>query len=354
MATLLEIQPRDPAWADVLCRHQHDCYHMAEYLTLMAAHEPGATVSGLLYRHDDAEAFLPIVVRPLPAHLGPEINGSDFFVPYGYGGPVGPAIADATAFSGWLNAVKEWALQKNIVSGFLRWHPLLPSPLDSNSGDLQIRGATVAVDLEAFCGAYDDAPRPTHRSEIRWLLRNNYTIAWDAWEYFEDFQRLYAATMARLSAKASYHYSAEYFDQMKRRLSNVLHLGVVLTPTQTVAAAALFTECSGIVQYSLSASDEGLSRKSPTKLLIAAARSWAKSRGNKWLHLGGGLGSDRDRLFQFKAGFSDFVMPFAISQFVFDQCKYDALVARATTIATAPTSSPYFPAYRALLEHAAP
>jgi hypothetical protein len=129
----------------------------------------------------------------------------------------------------------------------------------------------------------------------------------------------------------------------------MLHLGVVMSPSGQVAAAALFTECGGIVQYSLSASDESMRKKSPTKLLVAAARGWAKSRGNQWLHLGGGLGSQRDKLFQFKAGFSETETPFAISKLVFNQHEYDVLCRRATELAHRDTDANRFPAYRALL-----
>ncbi len=353
MGAITELSPMDRQWDNVLRRHPHDCYHTDDYLSLMAAHEPGTTVKGLLYGNATAEVFLPILVRPLPSALGGHIEGSDCLVPYGYGGPVGSAIADSETFRDWLSALTQWALDRKIVSCFVRWHPLLHTPDHLKCAQLRIRGTTVAVDLATFSGVLDDVPRPSHRTEIRWLLRNNYSVVWDGWEYFEDFRRLYAATMVRLSAKATYRYSGEYFHEMRRRLGSMLHLGVVLSPAKTVAAAALFTECSGIVQYSLSASDEGLRKKSPTKLLIAAARAWAKSRGNKWLHLGGGLGSQRDDLFQFKAGFSDFIMPFATSEFVFDPHKYDAMVLKAEAVAGALASASYFPTYRSLLETAA-
>ena len=349
MATLSEIAPVDPQWAEVLGQNRHDCYHTAEYLLLMASQEPLAGVKGLFYQEPGIEIFLPILVRPLPDLLGGADAGSDFMVPYGYGGPIGSGLDNPDLFHRWVNALGEWAVNNNIHTGFLRWHPLLSIPMEQDTGSLSLLGATVAVDLTGFQGDVDAAARPTHRSEIRWLLRNGYSVVWDDWDRYEDFRRLYAATMARLAASSSYRYSSEYFQEMRRRLGGMLHLGVVMCPAGQVAAAALFTECDGIVQYSLSASDESMRKKSPTKLLVAAARGWAKSRGNQWLHLGGGLGSQRDKLFQFKAGFSETEMPFAISKLVFNQHKYDVLCRHATELAHRDTDANRFPAYRAIL-----
>ena len=72
-----------------------------------------------------------------------------------------------------------------------------------------------------------------------------------------------------------------------------------------MAAAALFVETSGIVQYHLAGSDERYSRDRPTKILMNAVRSWAQERGDVRLHLGGGVGGADDSLMHFKAGFSD-------------------------------------------------
>jgi hypothetical protein len=112
----------------------------------------------------------------------------------------------------------------------------------------------------------------------------------------------------------------------------------------------LFTECAGIVQYSLSASDERFRRKSPTKLLLGDARLWSRKRGNKWLHLGGGLGAQKDALYKFKAGFSNCEKPFVISKVIFDQTEYGESVRQARNLAKNFEDSQSFPEYRAIIE----
>ena len=58
------------------------------------------------------------------------------------------------------------------------------------------------------------------------------------------------------------------------------------------------------MQYHLSGMSEAFARERPTKLMLDHVRQWARARGNRWLHLGGGVGSAQDNLFKFKAGFS--------------------------------------------------
>ena len=83
-----------------------------------------------------------------------------------------------------------------------------------------------------------------------------------------------------------------------------MHLWVV-KKGQEIAAGGLFGECCKIVQYHLSGSSVEHERFSPTRLMLADVFDWARERGNEQVHLGGGLGSSKDGLFHFKAGFSD-------------------------------------------------
>ena len=67
-------------------------------------------------------------------------------------------------------------------------------------------------------------------------------------------------------------------------------------------AAGLFFERQGIVQYHLSGSRRPALRRQPTKLMMDDMVAWAQARGNRVLHLGGGVGGREDSLFHFKAG----------------------------------------------------
>ena len=347
------VPPEEKKWNTVLESFPHDVYHTLQYMQHSSKDQVGSEVLGLLYNDEltKRKMFLPILINPLPVPLGGSASGFDISVPYGYGGPIADGKVDDETFTRFFQDLHLWAHQRSIVSGFLRWHPLFQIPDFTDNRNVIDCGVAVAVDLELFDGGIDDASRATHRSEIRWLIRNGYNVIWDDWSYYEKFQQLYSETMIRLESAESYQFDRTYFGNLRGAMEQMLHIGVVINGEGEVAAAALFTECAGIVQYSLSASDERFRRKSPTKLLLGGARLWSRRRGNKWLHLGGGLGAQKDALYKFKSGFSNCEKPFAISKIIFDDDDYKKLVRQAEEIAGDSGKDHNFPAYRSLLEN---
>jgi hypothetical protein len=83
-------------------------------------------------------------------------------------------------------------------------------------------------------------------------------------------------------------------------------------------------------------------------LRIDFLRRWAKSRGNRVFHLGGGVGGSEDSLFRFKAGFSQQRHPFHTWRMVADETVYRRLVKRWESRhgAEADGLDGFFPAYR--------
>jgi lipid II:glycine glycyltransferase (peptidoglycan interpeptide bridge formation enzyme) len=85
-------------------------------------------------------------------------------------------------------------------------------------------------------------------------------------------------------------------------------------------------------------------------MTLYQAALWGKQRGNRWLHIGGGLGGSDDKLFKFKAGFSPLRFQFQTIRMIIDSAKYQQLITlRAKSINMLPETlmaSTYFPAYR--------
>jgi spermidine synthase len=75
-------------------------------------------------------------------------------------------------------------------------------------------------------------------------------------------------------------------------------------------------------------------------------RSWAKERGNKILHLGGGVGGVADSLLQFKRGFSPLRNTFVTLRAVIEKQEYDRLVAARGPHLDLGVLTDFFPAYR--------
>ena len=118
------------------------------------------------------------------------------------------------------------------------------------------------------------------------------------------------------------------------------------------AAACIFFECDGIVQAHLGGTKSKFMKKSPFHLLLFHVAGWAKSRGNRYLHLGGGVGGSGDRLLEFKLGFSHLVFSFFTLRLITDEQKYRELADAPRRAANVPVDellgTEYFPAYRSL------
>ena len=156
--------------------------------------------------------------------------------------------------------------------------------------------------------------------------------------------------MRRKRAESRYFFKESYFARLRETSGPAnCHLLVTLHG-RDLAAAAIFTECCGIVQYHLSVMREEYRRLAPVKVLLNGVRVWAKTRGNTVVHLGGGHGGAEDSLFLFKAGFSERRHPFFVWRTVLDQRKYNLLTAaRAHYCALhglASECSSFFPFYR--------
>ena len=118
----------------------------------------------------------------------------------------------------------------------------------------------------------------------------------------------------------------------------------------SIAAAGLFTEEDGIVQYHLSGTDETFAQARPTKLMLHFVRGLMKERGNRVMNLGGGLGAARDSLFDFKAGFSKWREPFRTWRVVVDPERYADLSRERQPDKDPDDLSGYFPLYRRALD----
>jgi lipid II:glycine glycyltransferase (peptidoglycan interpeptide bridge formation enzyme) len=120
----------------------------------------------------------------------------------------------------------------------------------------------------------------------------------------------------------------------------------------TIVSAALINECNGIVQYHLGATLATFLEQAPKKLLLDYVRTWAKNRGNRIFHLGGGRGGAKDSLYNFKLGFANQTHPFSTLRFVVNEPQYHQwTVSQAQQFSQTPEqllASNFFPAYRAI------
>jgi ribosomal protein S18 acetylase RimI-like enzyme len=329
----------DVRWTEFLATTQHDFHHLPGYVALCAARESGDP-HALLVQGDRGAWLLPLVVRDAPS------GARDAVSPYGYPGPLvggeaGPAFAREAMTEG-VRLLRE----VGIVSLFVRFHPLLDADPPEGIGTAVLQGETVSVDLSLPEDVLWRQTRENHRRNITRALAEGYVARMDTdWGSFDEFKRLYHMTMERNGASGFYRFDDAYFAGLREALGERLHLGVV-EKDGVVVAASLLVETNGIVQYHLSGSDGSGARVQPTKLMLDFARRWAKARGNRYLHLGGGVGGRRDSLLSFKLGFSPLLRPYWTLRIVIDEPRYRRLVADRDPSLDPDVRDGYFPLYR--------
>lgn len=341
------------SWETILNKCVHDFYHVHTYVKLCARQENGQAM--LFVAHEGTSIFcLPLIIRPVSVASQGE-KYFDAISPYGYPGPLIYCETDQDQEKERfvlesLKAFQQICQSNGIISVFVRFHPIL-SPLFNAYmlyGCLVRHGETVSIDLTLSEEEMWRQIRYDHRSGIKKLRSLGHSVGIDSeWVFFEDFLQIYWQSMERCQADDYYYFSAEYFTQLREALGEHLHLCIVQMDEQ-VACAGLFTEFNGIVQYHLSGTRNNFMKRYPSKLMLDYMRRWAKERGNKFLHLGGGVGGHADSLFQFKAGFSKVRHSFYTWRFITDKSIYAEMV-RQWEIKNgliADSIEGFFPAYR--------
>ena len=337
---------QDSRWRSFLAASRHDFYHLPAYVDLCARQEGGEPAA--FWAEQGAAAMLiPMVLRPLPRGLAQDPGWRDAGAPYGYPCPLLLGSPGEDTVAAFLKAFREVGAAAGIVSAFLRFHPLLPLPGAPFQalGALVEQGQTVYLDLDLSLEELGRQTRPNHLADVRKLEREGFTSQLDRWERLDEFVRIYRETMQYRSADPFYRFDLGYFQDLRRCLGDHLHLCLIQDSGGAAAAAGLFTEVGGMVQFHLSGTSETYRRAGPAKMMLVHMRDWARRRGARYLHLGGGLGCRQDSLAFFKQGFSKLRSGFYTFRMVLDPVRYQALVERSGQPAQE-SADAFFPAYR--------
>jgi hypothetical protein len=338
----------DLRWKRFLERTRHDFFHLPEYVALASKYEGGKAAA--FYAEENGSAFLaPILIRDLPSELDAPDGWCDATTPYGYPTPIFLPSDDSDSFERFLEAFQDKGAEQGIITIFFRLHPLLELPQTplARHGTLVKHGQTISLDLSLPHEVIWRQVRHDHRADICKLERMGFEVTFDDWSRLDDFVEAYWSTMKRVSADDFYLFPECYFADLRTALGSTLHLCTVLSPEGELASAGLFTETGQISQGYLAGTNEKYLREAPSKLAIYSEAMWAKEAGNLTFHLGGGVGSRADSLFDFKAGFSKLRSDFFTFRMVLNESAYAALLSSTSQgDQTAGDHTVKFPPYR--------
>lgn len=263
----------------------------------------------------------------------------DFSTPYGYGG----WIIEGDDFDSLFNSYYRWAQENNIISEFVRYHPMLNNQkYCENYYEIVQLGEVVHMALDSPKLIWENITSK-NRNMIRKAIKNGVKIYYGRYpEIYESFRNIYNRTMDKDNADQYYYFGKDFYTSI---LEDLPHNAQVFYAEKdnTIIAASIILATNGRMNYHLSGSLKEYGTFAPTNYLLYEAAVWGSMNGYRTLYLGGGVGSGEDSLFKFKRAFyKGDLNHFYIGKKVFNQQKYDELLHHRGMI-----NSSFFPKYRA-------
>lgn len=284
-----------------------DVYYSCEYAVSFMENEDGVPYL-LSYEGDGCRLCYPIVEKDVAdfSAFHQYINHGVYFdwnTPYGYGGP----LADVEQLTceqqeGFKNELFALAKERNVVSQFLRFHPLLQNQSVCHQviENVYIKD-TIFINLNTSEDLMVQMDAK-NRNLIRKAIKNGIAITHDNGEYIDEFMKIYGVTMDRDNARDFYYFPKSYYEFMKEFMSKETEYFYAFKDEKMIAASIFFYG-NGSMHYHLSANLLEYRTFAPTNLILYEAANWGRKKGLKVLHLGGGVGVE-DSLFHFKKQFN--------------------------------------------------
>ena len=328
----------------------YDTYYLSGYSTSFYIHGDGEPL--LFYYNDGKIKGINVSMKrsitndPLFKGAFDNENYFDLATPYGYGGWIIENIAQDA--SGSIDVLfrnyESWCLRNNIVSEFVRFHPMIENHnLVEEYYDVINLGEVVAMDLTSPETIWENISSK-NRNVIRKAIKNDVRIYNGRYPIiYKKFREIYNSTMDMDGAEDYYYFGDSFYETICEKLPENAQV-FWAEKDGTIIAASIMLECNGYMNYHLSGSLREYRNLAATNLLLYKAALWGNAHGLKTLHLGGGVGSGEDSLFKFKKAFyKGDPRQFHIGCKVYNAAAYQELTMRR---ADSIKDEHFFPMYR--------
>ena len=277
----------------------------------------------------------------------------DIITPYGYGGPIIESLNSPSykekLIESYNKAFRNYADDNNIVSEFVRFHPIVRNAEDFNSiYQIKVDRTTFGTDLTQNDPiAYDFSN--SAKKKINKLLKK-YPIHYVYDEHpknLNDFKKIYYSTMDRKSAMAEYYFDDEYFNKLIEYFpDNLVTVKIFLDSNEKseLIGMGLYFRYGKYLHTHLSGTLTEFLKFSPAYILKQAFLEYGKENGYSIIHYGGGkTSSTEDSLREFKERFGQRTQfNFCLGTKIWNQEKYDEFC----TVMGTTKENDFFPAYR--------
>lgn len=278
------------------------------------------------------------------------INNSEYFdivTPYGYGGPVIEKCSGSKEklLENYETKFKEYCTKNNIVSEFIRFHPIIGNAFDFQKmyNPIYMR-KTLVTNLKD----YDDPVKSEFSKNCRKSIRQaiNKGITYKIIEAPDDLNSLkniYYETMNRNNATEYYYFADKYFEDLLKYYKNNMVL-IEAIYEEKVIAVCLYFVYNKIIHVHLSGTLTEYLHLSPEYVLQYAITLWGKEKEYNLIHRGGGRSnSEDDSLYLFKKNFAKSeTRDFYISKKIWNEDVYNKLC----ELKNVSKDECFFPAYR--------
>ena len=277
----------------------------------------------LIYYENNGERFCYSVMQKAITCC----NKTDYFdweTPYGYGGPLADGVISAKTQQLFFYEISEYCTSNNIVSQFVRFHPLLKNyEVLPDVIETRYLRDTIFIDTtksELILNNMDSK----NRNMVRKAQKNGVTIVKKNINELEEFILMYNETMEKNGADDYYIFGENYFDSLNTMDNNAFVLYAIYEGNPISGSIMFYND--RYMHYHLSGSHTEYRNIPAGNLLLYEAACMAGEMGIKQFHLGGGMKPD-DSLFGFKKQFNkNGRASFVVGRTIFDRDKYIELL----------------------------
>lgn len=339
-------------WNALVKKYQrNDVYYLSNYTKALRVHGDGEPIL-LHYEAENIKAMNVVMKRDIADDKRfkdklPANTFYDFATPYGYGGFLIEGTITPSALQALADEYSVFCAQEGIISEFVRFHPLLQNAEDAKSFyDVIQLGKTVTVPLASQHEIWENL----NTNKKRWVKKAREAgveiCTGREPALFLEFKQMYEKTMRKNRAGHYYFFSEVFYQSILQELPDQSIIFYAVYKGRKVAMVLVIYGNSWM-HHHLSASEEAFQHLAPTNLLMYEAACWGCEQGLQSFHMGGGVGSNEDSLYQFKRGFNkNSHTHFSVGRKIMNEEVYNHLVEMRRKEEGFDESALFFPLYR--------
>ncbi|EFK59773.1 GNAT family N-acetyltransferase [Sphingobacterium spiritivorum] len=254
-----------------------------------------------LYQEGTKVILLPGYLKQIKIYSSVK-NTFDFSSPYGYTGPFFSTDVDEDNLSLFWEEVKNWQLNNNVVSEFIRFN--LFNNSKGYNGTIQktmlnIKGVIIS-EPDQWSSFEPKVRKNVKRAQRENLISKIYYRKIEQ-EYINEFYSIYIETMRRTNATDFFFYSLESFNSFILNNSELCAICTIYDDSKPISTELLLISDNSVFSF-LGGTLVDAFEKRPNDFLKFEVINWARSMEFKYYVLGGGYGYE-DGIFKYKKAF---------------------------------------------------